>query len=35
MKGYGQFCPKATVQAFPGWLQLSHFARVLQPTHAG
>ncbi|HYT83735.1 MAG TPA: helix-turn-helix domain-containing protein [Gemmatimonadales bacterium] len=27
--------PRAIVQAFPGWLQLSHFARVLQPTHAG
>jgi hypothetical protein len=27
--------PRAIVQAFPRWLQLSHFARVLQPTHAG
>jgi DNA-binding HxlR family transcriptional regulator len=29
--------PKALLQAFPGWLQLSHFARVLQPAraHAG
>jgi DNA-binding HxlR family transcriptional regulator len=29
--------PKALVQAFPGWLQLSHFAQVLQPAraHAG
>jgi DNA-binding HxlR family transcriptional regulator len=26
--------PRALVQAFPGWLQLSHFARVLQPAHA-
>jgi DNA-binding HxlR family transcriptional regulator len=26
--------PKAMVQAFPGWLKLSHFARVLQPAHA-
>lgn len=25
--------PRAIVQAFPGWLQLSHFARVLQPAH--
>ena len=25
--------PRALVQAFPGWLQLSHFARVLQPAH--
>jgi len=25
----------AIVQAFPGWLQLSHFARILQPAHAG
>jgi hypothetical protein len=27
--------PKAIVQAFPSWLQLSHFARVLRPAHAG
>jgi putative sterol carrier protein len=27
--------PKAIVQAFPSWLQLSHFARALQPAHAG
>ena len=27
--------PRALAQAFPGWLQLSHFARVLQLTHAG
>ncbi len=26
---------RAIVQAFPGWLRLSHFARVLQPAHAG
>ncbi|HKW92259.1 MAG TPA: helix-turn-helix domain-containing protein [Methylomirabilota bacterium] len=26
---------RAVVQAFPGWLQLSHFARVLQRAHAG
>ena len=26
---------KAIVQAFPGWLKLSHFARVLQPARAG
>ena len=26
--------PRTLVQAFPGWLQLSHFARVLQPAHA-
>ncbi|HXJ83586.1 MAG TPA: winged helix-turn-helix transcriptional regulator [Candidatus Methylomirabilis sp.] len=26
--------PRALVQAFPGWLQLSHFARVLQPARA-
>jgi DNA-binding HxlR family transcriptional regulator len=25
---------KALVEAFPGWLQLSHFARVLQPARA-
>ena len=25
----------AIVQAFPGWLQLSHCARILQPAHAG
>jgi DNA-binding HxlR family transcriptional regulator len=27
--------PKAIVDAFPGWLELSHFARVLQPAHRG
>jgi len=27
--------PRALVQAFPGWLMLSHFAQVLQPAHAG
>jgi DNA-binding HxlR family transcriptional regulator len=26
--------PRAIVQAFPNWLQLSHFARVLRPTRA-
>jgi hypothetical protein len=26
---------KAIVQAFPGWLKLRHFARVLQPARAG
>ncbi len=26
---------KTIVQAFPSWLKLSHFARVLQPAHAG
>ena len=27
--------PRALVQAFPGWLLLSHFASVLQGAHAG
>jgi hypothetical protein len=29
--------PRALVQAFPGWLMLSHFAPVVQPgaAHAG
>jgi DNA-binding HxlR family transcriptional regulator len=27
--------PRALVQAFPDWLLLSHYARVLQPAHAG
>ena len=26
--------PRAIVQAFPNWLQLSHFARVLRPSRA-
>ena len=26
---------RALVQAFPDWLLLSHYARVLQPAHAG
>ncbi len=26
---------RAVAQAFPGWLQLSHFARVLQRAHTG
>jgi len=26
--------PKAIVEAFPGWLELSHFARVLRPSRA-
>ena len=26
--------PRALVHAFPGWLQLSHFARVIQPSLA-
>jgi hypothetical protein len=26
---------RALVQAFPGWLLLSHYARVLRPAHAG
>ena len=26
--------PRAIVEAFPGWLELSHFARVLRPSHA-
>jgi DNA-binding HxlR family transcriptional regulator len=27
--------PRALVQAFPGWLLLSHFAHVERPAHAG
>jgi DNA-binding HxlR family transcriptional regulator len=27
--------PRALVQAFPGWLQLSHYAHVDRPVHAG
>jgi hypothetical protein len=27
--------PRALVQAFPGWLRLSHYADVPRPAHAG
>ena len=27
--------PRALVQAFPGWLRLSHYAHVARPAHAG
>ena len=27
--------PRALVQAFPGWLRLSHYAHVERPAHAG
>ena len=32
--GIKQEGPRAIVEAFPGWLRLSHFARVVQRAHA-